>query len=299
MTGDYKLDDTQANPRRRADRKRLGALGRAGVLAMLGDSTNADEPGRTGSEDSTIGPLLDVVTAAGGRVIVTSFASNIDRIDHALRAADATGRRVTFIGRSVRRNMSIAERLGEITPPRADTVGPRELETLQPRRSLVICTGSQAERNAVLSRAARGEHPQLQLGRSDTVVFASRPVPGNEPEVETLIAALIARGVRMVTHDDAPIHVSGHARADEIEEMIGLIRPTYLMPVHGETRMQEAQARIAVARCGMDRGRVVIARNGDVVALSRDRCEIDDHVPVEVIEADGDGIPLSDPQSAR
>ena len=102
-----------------------------------------------------------------------------------------------------------------------------------------------------------------------------------------------------MTHDDAPIHVSGHARADEIEEMIGLIRPTFLVPLHGETQMQEAQARIAVARCGMDRGRVVIARNGDVIALSRDRCEIDDHVPVEVIEADGDGIPLSDPQSAR
>jgi len=303
MTGDYKLDDTQANARRRADTKRLGALGRAGVLAMLGDSTNAAEPGRTGSEDSTIAPLLDVVRAAGGRVIVTSFASNIDRIDHALRAGDATGRRVTYIGRSVRRNVSIAERLGEITPPRADTVGPRELDTMQPQRSLVICTGSQAERNAVLSRAARGEHPQLQLGRSDTVVFASRPVPGNEPEVATLIAALIARGVRVVTHDDAPIHVSGHARADEVEEMIGLLRPTYVVPVHGEPQMQEAQARIAVARCGIDRGRIVIARNGDVIALSRDRCEIDDHVPVEVIEADGDGIPLedplSDPQSAR
>jgi ribonuclease J len=299
MTGDYKLDDTQQNPRRRADRKRLGAIGRAGVLAMLGDSTNADEPGRTGSEDSTAGPLLDVVSAAGGRVIVTSFASNIDRIDHALRAADATNRRVTFIGRSVRRNMSIAERLDEIAPPNADTVGPRELGTLQPRRSLVVCTGSQAERNAVLSRASRGDHPQLQLGRSDTVVFASRPVPGNEPEVETLIAALTARGVRVVTHHDAPIHVSGHSRADEVEEMISLLRPTFLVPVHGEPQMQEAQARIAVARCGMDRGRIVLARNGDVIALSRERCAIDDHVPVEVIEADGDGIPLSDPQSTR
>src|SRR4051794_8310619 len=138
MTGDYKLDDTQANPKRRCDRGRLGALGRAGVLAMLGDSTNADELGRTGSEDSTFDPLHDVVAAAPGRVIVTSFASNIDRIDHAIRAADATNRRVTFIGRSVRRNMAIAERLGEISPPSRDTAGPRELEALQPRRSMVI-----------------------------------------------------------------------------------------------------------------------------------------------------------------
>src|SRR5262249_2360103 len=163
--------------------------------------------------------------AAGGRVIVTSFASNIDRIDHALRAADATGRRVTFIGRSVRRNISIAERLGGVVPPRRDTLRPPGLGALPPPRPPVRLARLPAERNAVLSRAARGEHPQLQLGRSDTVVFASRPVPGNEPEVETLIAALTARGVRVVTHTDAPIHVSGHARADEIEEMIGLLRP--------------------------------------------------------------------------
>jgi ribonuclease J len=299
MTGDYKLDDTQANPKRRCDRGRLGALGRAGVLAMLGDSTNADEPGRTGSEDSTFDPLHDVVAAAPGRVIVTSFASNIDRIDHAIRAADATNRRVTFIGRSVRRNMAIAGRLGEISPPSRDTAGPRELEALQPRRSMVICTGSQAERNAVLSRASRGDHPHLQLGRTDTVVFASRPVPGNEPDVEAMIAALIARGVKVVTHEDAPIHVSGHARADEVEEMIGLLRPRFLVPVHGEPQMQEAQARIAVARCGLDRNDVVLARNGDVIVLTRDRCEIDDHVPVAVIEADGDGMPLSEPRQAR
>jgi ribonuclease J len=295
FTGDYKLDDTQANERRRADVGRLGEIGRAGVLAMLGDSTNADEPGRTAGEDTTIAPLLEVVSAAPGRVVVTSFASNIDRIDHAVRAADATGRQVTFIGRSVRRNVGIAERLGELTPPQRDPVGPRGVEALEPRRSLIVCTGSQAERNAVLWRAARGEHPNLRLGRTDTVAFASRPVPGNEPDVEALIAALDALQVRVVTHDDAAIHVSGHARADEIEQMISLVRPRFLVPVHGEPQMQEAQARIAVARCGMDRERVVLAGNGDVITLTTDGCAISEHVEVAVIEADGDGIPVRDP----
>ncbi len=294
FSGDYKLDDTQANPRRRADLGRLGAIGRAGVVALLGDSTNADEPGRTLGEDTTIAPLLEVVTAAPGRVVVTSFASNIDRIDHAIRAADATGRQVTYIGRSVRRNIGIAERLGELTPPGREPGGPRGVEALEPRRSLVISTGSQAERNAVLSRASRGEHPNLRLGRSDTVVFASRPVPGNEPDVDTLISALDILGVRVVTHEDAAIHVSGHARADEVEQMISLIRPRFLIPVHGEPQMQEAQARIAVARCGMDRDQIVLARNGDVLVLSADTCVIDHHVPVAVIEADGDGIALPD-----
>ena len=298
MTGDYKLDDTQANPRRRADRKRLGALGRAGVIAMFGDSTNAPEPGRTGSEDTTFDPLHDLVAAAPGRVIVTSFASNIDRVDHAIRAADATNRSVTLIGRSMRRNVAIAERLGELRAPRRDPVAARELDSVRPRRSLVVCTGSQAERNAVLARAARGEHPQLVLGRGDTLIFASRPVPGNEPDVEELIRAVEALGCKVITHDDAPIHVSGHARADEIEEMITLLRPRFVIPIHGEPQMQEAQARIAVARCGLDREQVLLAANGDVVALTAESIEIADHLDLEVVEANGDGVPLDDPRAA-
>ena len=300
MTGDYKFDADASNPRRRTDRKRIAELGREGVLAMLGDSTNADQPGRTPSEDTTFDPLHDVVASAAGRIIVTSFASNIDRVDHAIRAADATNRSVGFVGRSMLRNVGIAERLGELRPPGRDPVPPRELESVRPRRSLVICTGSQAERNAVLARASRGEHPNLILGRADTIAFASRPVPGNEPEVEVMIAELVRRGCRVITHDDAPIHVSGHARADEIEEMITLLRPRFLVPVHGEPQMLEAQARIAVARCGIDRNDVLIVANGDVIGLREDSIAVVDHVDVAVVEADGDGYPLdADRPAAR
>ncbi len=298
MTGDYKFDMTIANLRRRTDKARLAELGRAGVLAVLGDSTNADEPGRTASEDTTFDPIHDLVAGAPGRVVLTSFASNVDRVDHAIRAADATGRNVSFVGRSMLRNVGIAERLGELLASSREPVPARDLESLRPRRSLVICTGSQAERNAVLARAARGEHPNLMLGKGDTVLFASRPVPGNEPDVEVLVAELVRRGCTVVTHDDAPIHVSGHARADEVEEMLTALRPRFLVPVHGEPQMQEAQARIAVARCGMDRADVVLATNGDVISLRESSIEIVDHVDVAVVEADGDGWPVDAPRPA-
>ncbi|CAA9530004.1 MAG: Ribonuclease J2 (endoribonuclease in RNA processing) [uncultured Thermoleophilia bacterium] len=295
FSGDYKLDTTQDNPRRRADRKRLGAVGRDGVLALLGDSTNAPKSGRTGSEESTVQPIADVVADAPGRVILSSFASNVDRVDHAFRAADATRRQVTVLGRSMRRNVEIADRLDEMRLPARPTIPPRGLSGARPRGSLVVCTGSQAEQFSVLARAGRGEHPHLHVSGHDTVVFATRPVPGNEPAVEELQASLRARGARIVTHLDAPIHVSGHARADEVEELIDLLRPRFVIPVHGESDMQEAHARIAVARGGLGRSDVVLARNGDVIELTRDAATIVEHRTVRVIAADGDGRVIDEP----
>lgn len=145
----------------------------------------------------------------------------------------------------------------------------------------------------MLARAARGEHPHVHVTGSDTVVFASRPVPGNEGVVRELRELLRARGARIVTHEDAPIHVSGHARADEVEELYGLLRPAFTMPVHGEREMLEAQARIAVARAGLDRDQVLLVQNGDVVELRADGVEVVDHHDVRVIEADADGLPLA------
>ena len=161
FTGDYKLDDTQHDRRRRADRARLGALGRAGVLALFADSTNAPRPGRTPSEETTAAPLAELVRSAPARAIVTCFASHIDRIDHTMRAADAAGRTVALLGRSMRRNVEVAERLGELRRPARPTVTPGRLAAERGRSSLVLCTGSQAEEFAVLARAARGEHPHL------------------------------------------------------------------------------------------------------------------------------------------
>jgi ribonuclease J len=157
---------------------------------------------------------------------------------------------------------------------------------------MIVCTGSQAEEFAVLARAARGEHPHLIVNRTDTVVFATRPVPGNEEAVAILQHDLAARGARIVTHLDAPIHVSGHASGDEVAELLDLVRPRFLMPVHGERHMLEAQAQIAVARAGLDRNAVILADNGDVVEIGRDRAEIVDHLDARVVLANGDGLPI-------
>lgn len=289
LTGDYKLDATGQDQRRQVDRARLTALGDAGVIAMLGDSTNADLPGRTPSEATTIAPLNDVIDEAPGRIILTSFSSQIDRIDHAILAADRTHRQVLLLGRSMRRNVKIAERLKEIHSPNLPTLGKREVEGNP--KAMIICTGSQAEEFAVLCRAARGEHPDLNPGNGDTVVFASRPVPGNEGPVEELQAMLRMRGARVVTHHDAPIHVSGHARADEIGEMVRMLRPTSVIPLHGERYMLEAQARIA-AENGVDPANVHVGQNGDVIEISATGLKLADQVEAIAVPAGSDGLPL-------
>ncbi len=294
VSGDYKLDTVAALPSRRADLKRFDALGRAGVLALMADSTNADKPGRTPTEDATEQPILETVEACSGRVILTSFASHIDRLAHAVTAAGATRRRIALLGRSMRRNVGVADQLGELDLPMGSTVPPRELSNVSPRKLMVLCTGSQAERFAVLGRASRAEHPQLTINGTDTVIFATRPVPGNEEDVEALQAALLARGTRIVTHRDAAIHVSGHAGADEVAELIRLVRPRFLIPMHGERHMLEAQARIAVERCGMHAEDVLLAEDGDVITLGHGTAEITDHLKVRTIHADADGTPLID-----
>ncbi len=288
LTGDYKLDATGQDLKRQVDRKRLTALGDAGVIAMLGDSTNAQLPGRTPSEATTIEPINDVIDEAQGRVVLTSFSSQIDRIDHAMRAADRTGRQVMLLGRSVRRNVKIAERLKEMAPPNLPTLGRRDVGS---SKALVICTGSQAEEFAVLGRASRGEHPDLKLGNGDTIVFASRPVPGNEGPVEEMQNMLRLRGARVITHKDAPIHVSGHARADEISDMIKMLRPTSMIPIHGEPQMLAAQAELGIQH-GIATENVHVGTNGDVIELTATGLRLVDQVEAIAVPAGSDGLPL-------
>lgn len=288
LTGDYKMDATGQDIKRQVDRKRLTALGDAGVIAMLGDSTNAQLPGRTPSEATTFDPINDVIDEAQGRVVLTSFSSQIDRIDHAVRAADRSNRQVMLLGRSVRRNVKIAERLKEMAPPNLPVLGRRDIAGV---RALVVCTGSQAEEFAVLGRASRGEHPDLNLGNGDTIVFASRPVPGNEGPVEEMQNMLRMRGARVVTHHDAAIHVSGHARADEIVDMIRMLRPTNVIPVHGEPQMLEAQAELAIQN-GVAADNVHVGSNGDVIEVDQNGLRLVDQINAIAIPAGSDGLPL-------
>ncbi len=288
LTGDYKLDATGQDVRRQVDRKRLTAIGDAGVLAMLGDSTNAQLPGRTPSEATTIEPLNDVIDEVSGRIVLTSFSSQIDRIDHAMRAADRTHRQVMLLGRSMRRNVKIAERLHELEPTHMPGLSRRDIGGV---KSLVICTGSQAEEFAVLGRASRGEHPDLHIGNGDTVVYASRPVPGNEGPVEEMQNMLRMRGARVVTHHDAAIHVSGHARSDEIAEMIRMLRPNVVIPMHGEEAMLRAQAELAIEN-GVHAHNVHVGQNGDVLEVDASGIRLVDQVDSMAIPAGSDGLPL-------
>jgi ribonuclease J len=255
---------------------------------MMGDSTNAQLPGRTPSEATTIEPLNDVIDEAPGRIILTSFSSQIDRIDHALRAADRTHRQVMLLGRSMRRNVKIAERLHEVMPTHLPSLSRRDIAGV---KSLVICTGSQAEEFAVLGRASRGEHPDLHIGNGDTVVYASRPVPGNEGAVEEMQEMLRMRGARVVTHHDAAIHVSGHARADEIGEMIRMLRPNVVIPVHGEEQMLRAQAELAIEN-GVKAENVHVGQNGDVIEIDATGVRLVDQIDSMAIPAGSDGLPL-------
>jgi ribonuclease J len=289
VTGDYKLEAAGMPERRRFDLERFRALGDAGVTALLSDSTNAMLPGRTPSEATTAGPIAEAIAAAPGRVIVTSFSSHIDRVGHALAAADATGRQTMLLGRSLRRNMKVANRLAEVEEPSLLPLGRRDLDGNP--NALVICTGSQAEEFAVLSRAARGEHPDLNPGRGDTVIFASRPVPGNEGEVEQLQGQLRQRGVEIITHQDMAVHVSGHARSDEIAELLRLVQPQVLVPIHGEFPMLEAQAALGVG-AGIDPERIHVGDCGQVIEIEREGVRVVDEIPVAAIPAGSDGLPI-------
>ena len=246
FTGDYKFDQTpvDGDP---ADIARLATLGDEGVLLLCGDSTNADRPGFSPSE-SLVGPaLMKVFEEAEGRLIVTSFASNVHRVQQVIDAADATGRRVALVGRSMRKNVKIASKLGHIEIPNGMLIQPREIEDHRDERVVVISTGSQGEPLSALRRMAHHDHAQIELHSGDTIVFSATPVPGNERAVNETVDRLFQIGCTVITAADAPIHASGHGYAEEIKLMLNLTRPHYVMPVHGDAKRLRLHGKLAEA----------------------------------------------------
>ena len=222
ITGDYKFDQTPVDGPP-ADVSRLAELGREGVLLLCGDSTNVDRPGFSPSE-SVVGPHLEEVFArCEGRIVVTSFASNIHRVQQVVDAAEALDRKVALVGRSMRKNVGIGRKLGHIEVPDGMLVGPREIEDFPDERIVIISTGSQGEPLSALRRMAYRDHPQVQLREGDTVVFSATPVPGNERAVNETIDRLYHIGCEVVTPRDAPVHASGHGYAEEVKLMLNLV----------------------------------------------------------------------------
>jgi ribonuclease J len=284
-TGDIKLDQLPLDGRP-TDLPGMSRLGDAGVDLFLCDSTNAEIPG-VGPSESEIGPNLHrLIRSADGRVIVACFASNVARVQQIIDASVALGRKVSFVGRSMVRNMGIAKELGFLKVADDDVIDIGAAEMMAPERIVLITTGTQGEPMAALSRMSRGEHRSITLTSNDLIILSSSQIPGNEEAIFGVIDALAEIGVRVVTNAQARIHVSGHAYAGELLFLYNGVRPRNVMPVHGTWRHLRANAALAVAS-GVPPESIVLAENGVSVDLVGGKASIAGRVPVGKLFVDG------------
>ncbi|MXP22396.1 RNase J family beta-CASP ribonuclease [Gordonia sp. HNM0687] len=284
-TGDIKLDQLPLDGRL-TDLAGFSRLGDEGVDLFLVDSTNAEVPGFVTPEREIGGVLDQVIGRARQRVIVASFASHVHRIQQIVDVAHAHNRRICFVGRSMVRNMQIAQDLGYLSVPDGVLVDLDTAATLPDHRLVLISTGSQGEPLSALSRMARGEHRQINIRADDLVVLASSLIPGNENSVFAVVNGLAKRGATVITQQSAKVHVSGHASAGELLYLYNAVRPSNVMPVHGEWRHLRANSALAVAT-GVAEDRVVLAEDGVVVDLVDGRASITGRIPVGHVYVDG------------
>jgi ribonuclease J len=281
-TGDWKIDPTPiiGLP---TDERRLRELGDEGVLALVGDSTNAVRDGRSPSEAEVARTIAGLVKQAKGRVAVTTFASNVARVRAVAEAARAADREVVVVGRAMERVVQVAHECGYLDASHkfrgADVYG-----HLPPDKVLALCTGSQGEPRAALARIANDDHPLVTLNKGDTVIFSSRTIPGNEKAVGGIINGLVTQGVEVITDRDHLVHVSGHPRRDELRDLISWVRPQLLIPVHGEALHLAEHAKLARA-AGVPK--VLTCRNGDLVKLGPGEPGIIDELPAGRLYKDG------------
>ena len=281
-TGDWKIDPTPIiGPP--TDERRLRELGDAGVLALVGDSTNAVRDGRSPSEAEVAKTIAELVKSAKGRVAVTTFASNVARVRAVADAARAADREVVVIGRAMERVVQVARETGHLDGVQ-NFRGPDLYGHFPPDKVLALCTGSQGEPRAALARIANDDHPQVTLNKGDSVIFSSRTIPGNEKAVGGIINGLIAQGVEVITDRTHLVHVSGHPRRDELRDIIAWTRPQLLIPVHGEALHLLEHAKLARA-AGVPK--VVTCRNGDLVKLGPGDPGIIDELPAGRLYKDG------------
>ena len=287
-TGDWKLDHTPVDGLK-TDVGALAALGNRGVDLLLGDSTNAERPGMTGSERLVGEAFRQLIPLRTGRIVVASFASNIHRVQQAAEVAIANGRKVAVVGRSMRKNMNISRSLGYVDLPDEMIVSPKEAMDLPPGEVLILCTGSQGEPMSALTRIAYGDHQNVEVERGDTVIISAKPVPGNELRVHDSINRLARLGAEVLHQEIAPVHVSGHACSEELRTLLSLVRPRAVMPIHGEYRMLAAHARLA-RDAGVPDKSILLAENGSVVELTQGAARIADRIEAGVTFVDGLGV---------
>jgi len=277
-TADFKLDPDPPDGSG-SDLSRLSRLGDAGVLALLADSTNADRPGFTASERAAASGLAQVIAGARGRVLVSTFASNVHRLQQLVRLAVAHDRKLAVVGSSLESHVAVAERHGQLTIPRGVRLSPEQAMELPSRRVLLAVTGSQGEAGSALARIAVGQHRSVEIDEGDMVIHSARIIPGNGDTVGRLFDNLLRRGARVVQNAPGlPVHVSGHPSSQELRLLLQILRPRYLVPIHGDYRQLHAHA--AIGRdAGMAAEQVTLAESGDLLALDERTIERVGRVP--------------------
>lgn len=286
-SGDFKLDTTPIDGVT-TDLPAFATLGRRGVRLLLSDSTNAERPGFEPSEGSVRRPITSVILDAPGRVVAACFSSHVHRVQQIVDAGLEAGRTIAFIGRSMEKNTAITSDLGILKLPADRVRDIREISELPPSQQLIITTGSQGEPFAALSLMSHGRHRHVEVGEGDTVLISARPIPGNETAVSKVISNLIRRGAYVVHGQNAPVHVSGHARREELLTFINIVRPRAFVPVHGEYRHLDAHARLAEE---LNVPFVAVLEDGDRVVLSGKKTEVErGAVPAGYVYLDGSSV---------
>ena len=287
-TGDFKIDSTPIDGEV-IDLARFGELGKEGVLALLADSTNVERPGFTPSEKTVGATFTRQFQGCDDRIIVTTFASNVHRIQQVLDAAAAFGRKVAVTGRSMENIMKVSTELGYMKVPKNTLVDISKIKGLPKNRQVIVTTGSQGEEMSALYRMAFSQHKQVELGAGDKVIISASAIPGNEVTVSRVINELFRKGVKVVYNKADILHVSGHACQEELKIIHALTKPRFFIPLHGEQRMLQIHSQLA-QDMGMDRNHIAIADNGAVIEITAKTIKVNGSVPSGEVYVDGSGV---------
>ncbi|RMF40666.1 MAG: ribonuclease J [Anaerolineae bacterium] len=287
-SGDYKFDPTPVDgwP---PDYAKLGELAGRGVLALLADSTNADKAGWTPSERVIEPAFEQVFREAPGRILVATFASLISRMQQVANVTQRMGRKMAFVGTSMRENAKMARKMGYLDIPDDLVVSVDQALKMPPSHVVLMCTGSQGEPSSIMGRLSTGRNRQFQIEEGDTVILSSHPIPGNEETVYRTINRLLQRGAEVIYDPIAPVHVSGHASQEEMKLLIQLLRPKYLIPVHGELRHLRMHRNLAV-QLGMSPENVAVVENGQTIEFVNGEMRLGERIPGGYVFVDGSGV---------